>query len=237
MCFEIVLALLIAICVVKVKNMTAGEQWLRSPEKRSFDIAFSSLAIPFSIPIGMAALAVVMLENRHAPFFFQERIGNPDEVLLLPKVRTLSGPVEYTASDTGHNHVRATGKVSKLVRKSHIDELPQLGLVTTGHMSVVGPRPIVRSEFENVMDSLSSVEQTEWLHARRMSKPGLVNSLSLDQHIPEYENTAQDVAAADIAYAHEASSQVDRRIILQTARTVLADLVARPRGDSLTKAR
>ena len=109
----------------------------------------------------------------------------------------------------------------------HLDETPQFGLVLTGKMSVVGPRPIVRPEFEEIMDSLTPAEQDEWLVARRISKPGLVNGLSPAQHTQGYENSPLRVVEADITYAHNASKDEDKRIILDTTRAVIADLFSR----------
>ncbi len=207
--------------------MKSDEKWLSSNEKRSFDILFSSAAVAIAAPLGVAALTAVMIENRHRPIFRQERVGSPDEELWIPKLRTLAGPIEHRPSENGHNHTRATGKLSKLVRKIHLDETPQFGLVLTGKMSVVGPRPIVKPEFEEIMDSLTPAEQDEWLTARRISKPGLVNRLSPAQHTHGYENSPLHVAEADITYARNASKDEDNRIILDTTQAVIADLFSR----------
>ncbi len=210
----------------------SGEEWLKSSEKRSFDILFSSAASALAMPLGTAALIAVMIENRHMPIFRQERIGNPDIELWVPKLRTLAGPIEHQPSQNGHTHTRAAGKLSRLVRKMHLDETPQFGLVLAGRMSVVGPRPIVKPEFEEIMDSLDPSDQSEWLMARKISKPGLVNGLSPAQHIPGYENSPQEVAAADIAYTQNASWDEDKRIILETTRSVIADLLSRRAASS-----
>jgi len=207
--------------------MKSGEKWLSSNEKRSFDILFSSAAVAIAAPLGIAALVAVMIENRHKPMFRQERVGSPGEELWIPKLRTLAGPIEHRPSENGHNHTRATGKLSKLVRKIHLDETPQFGLVLTGKMSVVGPRPIVKPEFEKIMDSLTPAEQEEWLTVRRISKPGLVNRLSPAQHTHGYENSPLQVAEADITYAQNASKDEDSRIVLDTTRAVIADLFSR----------
>lgn len=207
--------------------MKTGEEWLTSRQKRSFDMIFSSTVSTLAAPIGAASLTAVMLENRHFPVFHQERVGNPDNVLYVPKLRTLVGPIDHEPSYHGHNHARAVGKLSRLVRKMHVDETPQLGLVLSGKMSVVGPRPVVRAEFEEIMDSLSPSEQTEWLMARRVSKPGLVNGLSAAQHRPGYINDSREIAATDIAYAQHASWDEDKRIIRETTESVVADLFNR----------
>lgn len=210
-----------------MRSGETGETWLSSKQKRIFDLCFSSTAAALAAPLGVAALVAVMIENRHPPVFLQERIGNPEQELLVPKLRTLAGPIENRPSEKGHNHPRAVGKLSRLVRRLHLDELPQVPSVLIGDMSVVGPRPVVEEEFEKIMDSLSPAEQIKWIEARKAGKPGLVNSQSPAQHTPGYENNPRSVAEADILYAETASWEEDQRIILETTRAVIADLFAK----------
>jgi len=61
--------------------MKSGEKWLFSNEKRSFDILFSTASVAIAAPLGIAALTVLMIENRHKPMFRQERVGSPDAEL------------------------------------------------------------------------------------------------------------------------------------------------------------
>lgn len=204
--------------------MKSGERWLKSKEKRSFDILFSTTASTLALPLGLTAMVALAVENRQNPFFCQKRVGNPDRELWVPKLRTLAGPVEHLPSAKGHDHERAAGMFSSLVRRTHIDETPQFALVMRGGMSVVGPRPIVKPEFDEIMDNLSPSEQDEWRAARRACKPGLVNALSPAQHVDGYENNPRLVAESDITYVQTASRKEDRRIIIATARAVIADL-------------
>lgn len=218
--------------IVFLEHMKTGEAWLRSKEKRAFDVWFSSMASPLALPLGVAASVALMLENHHTPMFWQQRVGACDELLRVPKLRTLAGPIEHQASQNGYDHARAAGKLSRWVRKTHFDELPQFGLVIAGTMSVVGPRPIVRSEFEEIMDALTPPEQSDWLTARAMSKPGLANSRSPAQHARGYTNSPLEVAEADITYAEMASWTEDKRIIETTLRAVTADVLHRPVASS-----
>ena len=209
-----------------MSTASTGQEWLQGKGKRGFDLLFASTMSTVATPLAFAALTALMIENRQPPLFLQERVGKPGEALSVPKMRTLRGPVQNTASNTGHVHERA-GATSQLLRSLHIDELPQLALVMRGTMSVVGPQPIVGAEFDTIMGTLSVREQKEWREARTGSKPGLVNRLSIAQHTPGYQNNPRDVAEADIRYYHTASAREDARIITGTLQQVLGDIGVR----------
>lgn len=209
-----------------VAIMKSGTDWLRSPGKRSFDLLLVAGMLPPAVLLGGAALAVVAAENGWPPFFLQERVGrNPTGPLLrIPKFRTLAGPVDHQASPAGHNHARAAGIMSAWIRRVHLDEVPQLWPVLAGDMSVVGPRPIVPIEYDQVMDSLNKAERKKWLTARSACKPGLISRLSVSQHLPGYANDPRKVAESDIAYLEKASLAEDIKTVLKVAEAVSGDL-------------
>ena len=100
-------------------------------------------------------------------------------------------------------------RVGRFIRKTSIDELPQLLNVWLGHMSLVGPRPPLPSE----------VEQYTWEQRRRLSvRPGLTG---LQQVSGRSDVSFQDWVAMDLAYIDEWSLITDLRIILRTVRVVL----------------
>lgn len=204
--------------------MKSGEQWLVSKEKRAFDVLTATCAAPAALILGGAALTASVIEGRHTPIFIQNRHTNAETLIKIPKIRTLAGPVEHGISENGHKHHRVAGALMSLARKSHADELPQIVLVASGHMTVVGPRPIVAQEYEAIMDNLSAGEQREWELARTLCKPGLLNQLSAHQHTEGYQNNLRSTAEADIDYMHRASLSFDLSIIHQTATAIVNDL-------------
>jgi lipopolysaccharide/colanic/teichoic acid biosynthesis glycosyltransferase len=204
--------------------MKSGEQWLASKEKRAFDILAATCAAPAAVVLGSVALTASAIEGGHTPLFLQKRHKSSQETITIPKIRTLSGPVEHTISENGHNHHRVAGALMSLARKSHADELPQLALLAAGSMTVVGPRPIVAQEYEAIMDNLSAGEQREWEHARTLCKPGLLNRLSAHQHQADYYNDLRRTAEADIDYLHHASLHTDLSIIHSTIGAIARDL-------------
>ena len=138
--------------------MKVGEDWLASREKRAMDIAIAAAALPPSIAIGSLAAAVLFAETPgRSPLFWQQRIGHsPNELISVPKLRTLRGAITHKSSG-GYNHPEAT-TMGKITRAIHVDELPQLALVLAGKMSIIGPRPHVADSHEKIMDELSASE-------------------------------------------------------------------------------
>ena len=112
---------------------------------RIIDIFLSSLGLIVFSPLIFLVYLIIYVENR-SPIFYQERLGRKMKIFLLVKFRTMS-------VDTGNyaTHLvdpRRISMIGKLLRKTKIDELPQLWNVLKGEMSIVGPRPCLTSQKE-----------------------------------------------------------------------------------------
>jgi lipopolysaccharide/colanic/teichoic acid biosynthesis glycosyltransferase len=112
--------------------------------KRSFDIVVSCIGLLLILPLMLAAAIVVRLTSPGPVFFRQERIGRGGRPFFILKFRTMvqnaaiiGGPITFG------DDPRIT-PVGRLLRKTKLDELPQLFNVLVGDMSLVGPRPEVR---------------------------------------------------------------------------------------------
>ena len=110
--------------------------------KRAFDVALSGAALVILSPLLLACAVAVLIESGRPVLFGQERVGVNGKLFELLKFRSLR-PVssvqaasEWTISDESR-----LGPVGRLLRRSSLDELPQLWNVLVGHMSLVGPRP------------------------------------------------------------------------------------------------
>jgi exopolysaccharide production protein ExoY len=130
---------------------------------RLFDIAISLIAIIFLLPIFMLIYLVVWLADGHEPLFSQTRLGFAYREFPCHKFRTMrpnsdhllkayleANPFEAQTWRDYHklkSDPRVT-LIGRVLRKTSLDELPQLFNVLTGQMSLVGPRPIMLSEME-----------------------------------------------------------------------------------------
>jgi exopolysaccharide production protein ExoY len=128
--------------------------------KRGLDILLVLLAAPFWLPLVLVGAALVMLDG-HSPFYTQPRVGRNGRVFRIWKLRSMvpnadarleaylaanpEARAEWDATQKLKNDPRITA-VGRILRKTSLDELPQLLNVLTGDMSLVGPRPIMVSQ-------------------------------------------------------------------------------------------
>jgi len=154
--------------------------------KRTFDIVSSFLMIAFIFPIWIIVPIAIIIDSKGPVLFKQERRGKNGRIFRMLKFRSMIVGAE--SQGTGlfnyENDYRVT-KVGRFLRKTSIDELPQLFNIFIGNMSVIGPRPCVKSE-------LGDFETLNAKYRKRFSmKPGLTgwaqvkgrNNISWDEKV------------------------------------------------------
>jgi lipopolysaccharide/colanic/teichoic acid biosynthesis glycosyltransferase len=194
-----------------------GEKWLASGQKRSMDITLSTALLPVAIPLSITAMAAIRIGDRYDPLFSHQRYGLGEELFTLHKLRTMS-PNEQSdiASSGGSSDPRAT-RIGSFLRKVRLDEVPQLINIYRGEMAVVGPRPLVPSQYEEIMDSLSPRDQELWQRARSRTKPGMIDQFGISSYQNGYSNTSvAERVEADIAYYNDASLRTDTKLIFDS---------------------
>lgn len=138
--------------------------------KCAFDVAVSLIGLVLLLPVFLVVALVIKLDSRGPVFFKQERIGQGFRPFYIYKFRSMvEGAPRLGSPITFGNDARIT-KVGHFLRKTKIDELPQLINVLKGDMSLVGPRPEVRKYVE-----LFRQEYEEILTVR----PGITDLASL----------------------------------------------------------
>lgn len=190
--------------------------------RRFQDIFFSGLALIILSPILLLTALVVYIDDPHgSPFFSQIRCGRDNKPFKIYKFRSMYCDAEERLKDLLKDNEmdgpafkikddpRIT-RVGKFIRKTSIDELPQLWNIFKGDMSIVGPRPALPRE----------VEQYNDLQKQRMFiQPGLTcywqiqpnrNDISFDEWM-----------ALDLKYIEERSFLVDWKIIFMTVKAVV----------------
>ncbi|WP_456389514.1 sugar transferase [Hydrogenimonas sp.] len=110
--------------------------------KRSFDLGVSSAGLLLLWPLIAAGWIVASIETRSNGFFLQERVGRGGKRFKVLKLKTMKPMDKIDTTVTTAHDARIT-RSGRFLRKSKIDELPQLWNVLTGDMSLVGPRPDV----------------------------------------------------------------------------------------------
>lgn len=183
--------------------------------KRGFDLALSCLAIPFAIPICLIAGAAIWFECRASPFFWQSRLGRNEVPFRLLKLRTMAvDTIQAASHEVGQNHILHVGRI---IRKTKIDELPQLWNVLIGEMSLVGPRPGLP-----VQQELTAARRAYNVYALTPGISGISQISGVDMSSP------WELAKLDASYDHPWKMYKDLRIIVRT-------VLGKGGGDAATK--
>lgn len=134
--------------------------------KRFFDLVLAFVALLFLIPIFIPIILLLLLTGEHRVFYLQERIGLKNKKFKICKFATMlkNSPNMGTGSLTLRNDPRVTW-VGRFLRKSKINELPQIFNVINGTMSIIGPRPQMEVDFKAFPEEIQKVIYNE--------KPGI----------------------------------------------------------------
>ena len=188
--------------------------------KRSMDVILAAAGIVFLLPVyALIALAIVF-ESRGGPIFRQQRLGHGGRPFTCWKFRSMQRDADSLREALMHRN-EANGHIFKLkddprrtrvgifLRKTSLDELPQLWNVLRGEMSLVGPRPPLPSEVVRYSDH----------ELRRLAVvPGITG---LWQVTLRGRHDFADMVALDLRYAEHLGLAQDLRIYWQTVWTVL----------------
>jgi sugar transferase (PEP-CTERM system associated) len=184
--------------------------------KRLVDIFFSMLGILLALPLFPLVALLVKLDSPGPALFRQVRAGERGREFAILKFRTMRQDAE---SSTGavwaqKNDPRVT-RVGRFLRKTRLDELPQLFNVLKGEMSFVGPRP-ERPEF---VEQLS--ERIPYYNKRHFVKPGLTGWAQVCYPYGASEEDALEKLRYDLYYIKNYSLLLDLFIVLETIKVVL----------------
>jgi len=194
--------------------------------KRIMDILCSLIGLILLAPLFLIVGIFIKLESKGPIIFSQERIGRHGHTFKMYKFRSMvvnaeelkeklrcqnemSGPMFKMKDDP-----RVT-KVGKFIRKTSIDELPQLFNVLKGEMSLVGPRPSLPKEV---------IKFDDWMMTRLEVKPGLTCYWQVSGR---NDIDFEDWMKLDVRYVKERSTLVDIKLILKTFLVLFGDEHAR----------
>ena len=160
---------------------------------RLLDLAFSLLGLVCGFPV-LLVIYLVGLFDTGSPIFRQERVGRHKKPFTLVKFRTMSVDTASVAS-----HLASTSSITKLgsfLRRTKLDELPQLWNVLKGEMSLVGPRPGLFNQTE-----LTQAREAKGVYSVRPGITGLAQVNEIDMSTPELlaETDAKMISSLSIA--------------------------------------
>ncbi|MEM7099855.1 MAG: TIGR03013 family XrtA/PEP-CTERM system glycosyltransferase [Pseudomonadota bacterium] len=191
--------------------------WLRAGTKRTFDLlAASALLLTLWPVMLLAALAILIGDKFRGPVLYrQDRIGLNGERFKVIKFRTMIVDAEKSGAVwASHDDPRVT-RVGAFLRKSRLDELPQLFSVLRGTMSMVGPRP----ERPMFVDNLEG--QLPFYQQRHRIKPGITGWAQLCHPYGGSVQDSKEKLQYDLYYLKNHSILLDLIILMQTIEVVL----------------
>ncbi|QXC61340.1 sugar transferase [Aquihabitans sp. G128] len=204
--------------IVYVEPVTRGG-W-RAAAKRSFDVVAAAIGLVLTAPIALVAAIAIKLDSRGPFLFSQVRVGQDSDPFPVLKFRTMVVDAEAQLADLMDSneadgplfkmaHDPRITRVGRFLRKTSIDELPQLWNVLRGDMSLVGPRPALPHETE------------EWdaLLAQRLRvKPGITGMWQVSGRS---DTSFEDYTRLDLYYVDNWSLATDLAILAKTIPVVL----------------
>src|SRR3972149_5908800 len=197
--------------------------------KRAMDITLCVLALPFALPIMLICALAIFAESAGPVVFVQERVGKGGRIFRMYKFRTMHNNLDDShhrafvkAFVRGQIQPNGDGRqvfkpiqnsqvtrVGRILRKTSLDELPQLINIFKGEMSLVGPRPNVPWEVE---------EYRLWHHERLEVLPGITG---LAQVHGRSGITFEQIVQYDIEYVKKQSLLLDLKILWWRLRSVM----------------
>jgi sugar transferase (PEP-CTERM system associated) len=194
----------------------------RTVIKRLFDIACSSLLIAVSAPVMLFTAIAIKLESKGPVFYRQERVGAQGKTFMVTKFRSMRTDAEKDGKPrwASANDDRVT-RVGHIIRRTRIDELPQLFNVLGGDMSLVGPRP----ERPFFVEQLT--QEIPYYQVRHSLKPGVTGWAQVRYQYGSTIEDSQEKLQYDLYYVKNHSLLLDIVILFETVGVVLTGKGAR----------
>jgi lipopolysaccharide/colanic/teichoic acid biosynthesis glycosyltransferase len=190
--------------------------WEDRALKRAFDVAFAATGLLVLAPVIVVLSVAIKADDGGPVLYSQKRTAEFGETFEVYKFRSMVPDSEDTVPVDDPENDRIT-RVGRVLRRTHLDEIPQLGAILIGHMSVVGPRAVWIDEEERLEAEIST-----W-RKRWFVKPGLtglaqVNDVSSTDPTEKFRYDHQ--------YIHQQSFWVDVKIVVRQVWQVVSEAVS-----------
>ena len=183
--------------------------------KRVFSLMLSSLAIAITSPIMLLAAIAIRLDSPGPAIFQQKRVGENGKLFTVYKFRSMyEGSDKQKLTPAEHGDARVT-RVGKWLRRTRIDELPQLFNIVKGDMAFVGPRPFVPEQEEECTAKIPFYRE-RWL-----VKPGATGWAQINRGYNATLEDNREKLAYDLFYIKNVSFGLDLFIMFSTIKILL----------------
>jgi exopolysaccharide biosynthesis polyprenyl glycosylphosphotransferase len=195
-----------------LENLKEGEKKVYDKIKRIMDIIFSIIIIAATLPFWLIIPLFIKLEDKGPVFYKQKRVGKNGKTFLLWKFRSMIQGAEKKGAKWAEKDDPRITKIGRVIRKTHLDEIPQMINVLKGDISLVGPRP-ERPEFVKKLE-----KEIPYYHLRHIIKPGFTGWAQVKQ-FGKYARSVKDSHEKfqyDLYYIKNRSLLLDLGILLRT---------------------
>ena len=192
------------------------QSFMRTFMKRAFDLICSAIILLATFPVMLLTALLIYLEDRAPIFYSQERVGKDGQTFKVLKFRSMRNDAEKGGKPqwAAQNDPRVT-RVGNFIRKTRIDELPQILNVFKGEMSFVGPRP----ERPYFVEQL--IEVVPFYNVRHSIKPGITGWAQVRYGYGASADDALQKLQYDLYYVKNNSLFLDILILIDTLKVVL----------------
>lgn len=199
-----------------LENLKEGQKSIYEVSKRFLDIFFAIIFILVSLPF-LPFLYITVKLNSPGPFLFaQQRTGKNGHKFLAVKIRSMNRNAEINGPQWAEKDDPRVTRSGRLMRKTRLDEIPQLINILRGEMSFIGPRP-ERPEFIEKLE-----KKIPFYKERLLIKPGLTGWAQVNFPYGSSEADAREKLQYDLYYIKNRSFVLDLSIILKTIKIVLS---------------
>jgi len=182
--------------------------------KRSFDVVLSSFAFVALFPVFLLTALAIKLDSKGPVFFKQARTGLFNREFNVIKFRSMTVDAEAAGAQWATKNDSRVTRIGKFLRKTRIDELPQLINVLRGQMSLIGPRPEREVFIEDLEKSIP------YYRFRHSVRPGITGLAQVKYPYGASLKDAQWKHRYDLYYIKHQSLSLDLKITLLTLKTI-----------------
>ncbi len=193
-----------------LENLRESERDFYEVLKRMVDISAAAMLLVFTLPLWPLIALFVRASGPGPIFYAQKRVGRHGKLFTIMKFRTMRKDADhYGLGRAEENDIRIT-RIGKILRKTYLDELPQLLLIIKGDMSLVGPRP------EQINLVWEFTKEIPHYHIRHLVTPGLTGWAQINFRYGYSKEDALEKLRYDLFYVKNRSLPLDIGILIRT---------------------
>jgi exopolysaccharide biosynthesis polyprenyl glycosylphosphotransferase len=192
-----------------------------APAKRFLDVVLVTLTLPLWVVMWVTTWLVVKIDSRGPALYRQVRVGRSDEEFTLVKFRTMVNNAESSGPQFARPNDPRLTRVGSFLRKSRLDEIPQLWNVLKGDLSLVGPRPERPVFVEQYSKTIPFYD------SRHLIRPGITGWAQVNFGYADGDADAIEKLTYDLYYVKYSSIWLDVHILGLSVWTVLSGFGAR----------